>query len=238
MSKARPETVTKKASRIKQPDEKCCLIVGFDAFGSAGFNPSQYIVDTLPANIKGKRALSKVSVNTLILPVTGPMAWKLLQSTLKKMKPSVLIMTGLFQIRSLLSIERFALNMADYRIKDNLGRMPKDQPIDKGGPNALMTNVNVRELANCLLKKGFPSEVSNYAGTFICNEIYYNALRFQQKFRYPQTVLFMHVPAPGKFGRSLRALGTKKAEKMAAGRKNQLNAMREAVIQVMVACCC
>ena len=134
-------------------------------------------------------------------------------------KSSILILTGLFDQRSVISIERFALNILDYRIKDNLGRMTKDELIDETGPAALTTDAKVREIANHLLKKGFPAEVSNHAGTFICNETYYRALRFQQQFKYPQTVLFVHVPAPEKFGKSLRAMGTKRAEKMANGKR-------------------
>jgi pyroglutamyl-peptidase len=235
------KTNHKNTGSIKQPKTKYCLVIGFDAFGSDAFNPSQYIVETLVDNIKEEGSLKEVSVNTIILPVTGELAWQILQDALKNIpsssrKSSVLILTGLFDQRSVISIERFALNILDYRIKDNLGRMIRDEPIDETGPAALTTDVRVRDIANHLLKKGFPAEVSNHAGTFICNETYYRALRFQQTFQYPQTVLFVHVPSPGKFGGSLRALGTKRAEKMARGRKNQLNAMRDAVIQIIQAC--
>lgn len=211
-----------------------CLITGFDGFGGRPNNPSQEIVERLPELLKVSGA--SVSLETMVLE-TCEQTWSTLKARLKG--SSVLIMTGVAAKRNVVSIERFALNIRDYRIKDNHGHQFQGTPIESKGPEALVTTVDLLRLEKYLEKKGFPCEISNHAGTFICNDIYYRALHYRQMNGGPARVLFVHLPMPGRYTRTL--LNSKKASLQKKGqsldtREKQLQFMGKAVMSIAEFC--
>lgn len=184
------------------------LITGFDAFEKFKANPSQLLVESLPEKITGRGSGVSLEIETLVIPTCCNSAWSRLQRRLNSAQEpySMLIMTGLANKRTNLSLERFALNIRDYRIKDNGGHVYDDVPIDKRGPDALRTDSPLIELKAALARKGFPSDISNHAGTFLCNEVYYRALRYQQQHKGLNDVLFIHIPQPGAYLKTIEAL--------------------------------
>jgi pyroglutamyl-peptidase len=215
--------------------ELYCLITGFDAFAGDQFNPSQAIVESLPESLDLPGQDAVIQLAGLVLPTCGNKAWKKLKKSLEKLprnSQSVVILTGLAAIRPNISIERFALNIRDYRIKDNAGHMINGKDIDRNGPDALRTQINLEGVIKQVRRKGLTADISNYCGTFICNEIYYQGLRFQKERQLPHALLFVHVPLPAQYGKRLRQKGTAQALKRSSGKANQLLAMQEAVIEI------
>lgn len=184
------------------------LVTAFEPFAGASVNPSQQIVEALPATINSGSRL--VKVKTDVLPTVGDAAWKQLKKTVSKQKePFILVCLGLAEGRSSISVERFALNIRDYRIADNAGQIRQDESIDRAFPDALRTRLPVEKLATHLADAGFPCEVSNHAGTFICNETYFHALKKWNEDKRCKGVLFVHVPSPEAYARLVQErLGT------------------------------
>ena len=60
--------------------------------------------------------------------------------------------------------ERFAVNIADYRIKDNSGWQPEGKKIDEKGPAAYFVTADPVKLAAAARRAGAPAYVSNHAG--------------------------------------------------------------------------
>ena len=212
-----------------------CLITGFDAFANEPFNPTQAIVESLPQRLNFKGDDVQIIVEGLVLPTCGELAWERLKHSLEhlpKQCKSVVVLTGLASFRSTIGIERFALNIRDYRIKDNAGHLIMDEKIDPSGAEALRTTVDLEDLVKRMRRTGQIAEVSNYCGTFVCNEIYYQALSFQNERLVPHALVFLHLPPPARYGTRLRKKGTRQALKRAKGRANQLMAMKEAVLEV------
>ena len=107
--------------------------------------------------------------------------------------------TGLAGGRKELSLERVAINVDDARIPDNAGRQPIDLPVVAGGPDAYFTTLPIKAIQAALRGAGIPSEVSQTAGTFVCNHVFYglmHALRRQPGVRGG----FIHVPPAGRSG--------------------------------------
>ncbi|HEY9786259.1 MAG TPA: pyroglutamyl-peptidase I [Candidatus Obscuribacterales bacterium] len=185
---------------------KRILITGFDAFDKHRSNPSELLVGTLSETLteKGK---DSVIIETLVLPTCCNKAWSKLRRRLNSANGdySTIIMTGLAHTRTKLSLERFALNIRDYRVKDNGGHQFDDVKIERRGPDALRTIAPLAVLKAALNRKGFPCDISNHAGTFICNEIYYRALFHQLQVGSDAPVLFVHIPLPRTYLRTLRA---------------------------------
>jgi pyroglutamyl-peptidase len=107
-------------------------------------------------------------------------------------KPDVVIALGQAEGRSQISLERVAINCDDARIADNAGFMPVEQPIKAGGPDGYFTTLPIRELLDTLSKAGTPAGISNSAGTFVCNHLFYS----MQDFLSGTDVMsgFIHVP--------------------------------------------
>jgi len=194
--------------------QKRVLVTGFDAFDNLKVNPSQTIVETLGSSIKLPGRRGEIQVDTLVLP-TCCRAWSKLKRQLDAHRGiySAVILTGVAAKRDRISLERFALNVRDYRIKDNGGHRHMDQPIEASGPDALKTALSITSFSKKLTKDGAPCEVSNHAGTFICNEMYFKCLLYQQTQQTPAEVLFVHLPLPRTYAKTLKTVKAPKRSK-------------------------
>jgi pyroglutamyl-peptidase len=66
-----------------------------------------------------------------------------------------------------------AINVQDARIPDNAGAQPIDVPVIDGGPAAYFSTLPIKSLVMGLKSAGFPASVSQTAGTFVCNQVFY-----------------------------------------------------------------
>lgn len=105
--------------------------------------------------------------------------------------------------RAAITPERVAINLMDARIPDNAGFQPVDQPVVPGGPDAYFATLPVRRMAETIEKAGIPAQISNTAGTYVCNCLLYTLLH-TAAVEYPgMPGGFIHVPyaleqLPGK----------------------------------------
>ncbi len=70
-----------------------------------------------------------------------------------------------------------AINLDDARIPDNAGAQPIDQPITPDGPPAYFSTLPIKAIVAALRAKNIPASVSNTAGTFVCNRIFYDLMQ-------------------------------------------------------------
>lgn len=78
--------------------------------------------------------------------------------------------------RDKIGLERVAINVDDARIPDNAGGQPIDEPIAPGGPAAYFSGLPLKACVQALSEAGLPAEVSNSAGTFVCNHVFYSLM--------------------------------------------------------------
>ncbi len=215
------------------------MITGFDSFGQFTSNPSQSIAESLPEEFKIPRTNLLVEVDTLVLPTCCKQSWRAIRNQLSKNRYKSLIMIGLSGGRSRISLERYALNIRDYGIPDNNGHRYDGTPIYKGEPEALKTDLPLTDLRRVLRGKNFPTEVSNFAGSFICNEVYYHALRYKEETGALNSVLFVHVPQPKELARTLveaKHINMESAKSAAARSTKALQLMTECVQEIATYC--
>ncbi len=222
-----------------------CLLTGFDAFGEHLSNPSQTLVNTFPDMVKvqpGGRLQTErvIHIRKLILPTEGVAGWKKLQKNLNDLtsenEKAIVIMTGFASKREYLSVERFALNCRDYRIADNSGAQPLDKPIDKNADDLLRTKIDLIAMNKTLTAAGYAFEISNHAGTFVCNELYFRALNYAAINRQLKAVLFIHLPEPAAFVESLKKSRKKTLSvqaKKATTAAKQMVMLTDAVVAVI-----
>lgn len=191
------------------------IVTGFDPFHTHRSNPSQLAVEQLSDTVKIDEA-TKVRVAKLVLPTCCEGAWEQLQPAVDEISsgPFFLLLSGLADNRDHICLERFALNVRYYRKPDNSGHTHHDEFLEDG-PDAIRTSLPLFELDKLLHRKRIPSDISNYAGTFICNETYYRSLNRWQSNKNCKGVIFVHVPP---FRKYFKTLGKETPDKVTAAK--------------------
>jgi pyroglutamyl-peptidase len=150
---------------------KTILLTGFEPFNKASVNPSWEAVKEL----KGWRG-EGFAVEVRQLPCVFGMANRVMAGLLEELKPDVVIAVGQAGGRPELSVERVAINVDDASIADNEGAQPIDEPIVAGGPNAYFSTLPIKAIVNEMRERGLRAGVSQTAGTFVCNHVFYGLL--------------------------------------------------------------
>ena len=166
------------------------LITGFEPFGSSSINPSEQVVLALQGQtIGGAKLLTEV------LPVDSQRGPQALLETLQSRQPDGVLCLGEAAQRPVISIERIAINLLDYRIPDNAGHQVFNEPVVPDGPAAYFATIPVRKIHQVLLETGIPAELSLSAGTYLCNQVMYRLLHFINTNRLSIQAGFIHLPA-------------------------------------------
>lgn len=166
------------------------VVTGFEPFGYHAFNPS------ISACRAAAESLEKAVIE--VLPVTFAAAsngdWLC--------GAGFYLHFGLAAGSSAIRLERTATN--DKGIRTHGGESDEQQmrPLDKDGPEQLQTELPVedcgRELEKKLKVKGFEIniELSDDAGNYICNAVYYRTLRAAEASdgNWEHRSLFVHLP--------------------------------------------
>ena len=181
------------------------MITGFEPFGGETINPSQAIAQNLHGTEIGGHEVFGV-----LLPCVFGAANRELSRQLRAIRPSLVVCLGQAGGRAAITPERVAINVDDARIPDNAGAQPVDRPVVQGGPAAYFSTLPVKAMVAGLRADGVPAEVSQTAGTFVCNHVFYglmHALRRRPGVRGG----FIHVPflpEQAKNGQASLALDT------------------------------
>lgn len=165
------------------------LLTGFEPFGGSPLNPSEQVVKALqigPPPVK--------ELETLILPVDGGRAPGMLKAALAEHQPDAVICLGEAG-RSVISLERVAVNLLDYRIPDNSGVTVTDQPVQMDGPAAYFTTLPLRSLQTALTTSGIPCELSLTAGAYLCNQVFYTLMATLAQRGRQIPAGFIHLPS-------------------------------------------
>lgn len=93
-----------------------------------------------------------------------------------------------------LTPERVAINLDDGRIQDNAGYQPLNHTIHGDGENAYFTQLPIKAMAKAIREAGVPAAVSNTAGTYVCNHIFYQVQYMRDKMFPDIKAGFMHIP--------------------------------------------
>ena len=163
------------------------IVTGFDPFGGEKINPSIECVKALP-EIEG------VELIRLELPTVFKESAKRLNEVINDVKPDAVLSVGQAGGRAGITMERIAINVDDARIPDNISQQPIDEAIQTEGAAAYFSTLPIKRIVKAIREAGFSAEVSNSAGTFVCNHIMYQALFAATKDDKPFKAGFMHIP--------------------------------------------
>lgn len=170
------------------PRPERILLTGFEPFGGDAINPSWEVARAL----HGER-IAGAQVVAQQLPCVFGQAQEALAVALRRHRPQLVLCLGLAANRNALSVERVGINVDDARIPDNAGAQPIDQAAVPGAPAAYFATLPIKAMVAALQAAGLPAEVSQTAGTFVCNHVLFG-LMHQLRRRRGVRGGFMHVP--------------------------------------------
>lgn len=147
------------------------LITGFDPFGGSDVNPSWQAVQALDGQVIGGHPVVAAQ-----LPTVFGRSLAVLRQLLDTHRPALVICTGQAGGRSAMSLERVAINVDDARIEDNAQAQPIDTPVVATGPAAYFSGLPVKAMLAAIEAGGIRAEVSQTAGTFVCNHVFYGLM--------------------------------------------------------------
>jgi pyroglutamyl-peptidase len=167
------------------------LLTGFEPFGGETINPSWLAVQALQGQqIQGHTVVAAQ------LPTVFEASLRELRALLRRHQPELVICVGQAGGRHALSLERVAINVNDAPIPDNAGALPIDTPVVRGAPAAYFSTLPIKAMLAALQQENIRAEVSQTAGTFVCNHVFYGLMRALATNRSLKSTRggFVHVP--------------------------------------------
>ncbi|MFD7503503.1 pyroglutamyl-peptidase I [Streptomyces sp. NPDC059850] len=165
------------------------LLTGFEPFGGSAVNPSWQAVSLVAADPP-----PGLTVTAARLSCVFGTALDELRAEVERTDPEVVVCVGEAGGRPDVTVERVAINVNDARIPDNAGRQPVDGPVVEGGPAAYFATLPVKACVAAVRAAGIPASVSQTAGTFVCNHVFYGLAHLIATERPALRGGFVHVP--------------------------------------------
>ncbi|MFD1177605.1 pyroglutamyl-peptidase I [Paenibacillus puldeungensis] len=168
---------------------KKILLTGFEPFGGERINPAVLVMERLK-----ERTVGPYMVEGLELPTVFGKSVDRLIEAVELIEPDVVICLGQAGGRPDISFERIAINVNDARIADNEGNQPEDTPVVPGGPTAYWSTLPIKQMVARLHASGIPASVSDSAGTFVCNQLFYGLMHHIAVSGKEMRGGFVHIP--------------------------------------------
>ena len=163
------------------------LFTGFEPFGGRDKNPS----------IEACRLIDGKEYNGYKVVVKEiPLRYHEIKETIERciedFNPAAVVCTGQGGGTGL-AIERVAVNIASARMPYNCGYAPMDESLNSEGPVAYFSTLPFRQLVKVLREGKIPARVSNSAGAYGCNQIFYHLMDYLSREKLDIPAGFIHV---------------------------------------------
>ncbi|MBB5350054.1 pyroglutamyl-peptidase [Haloferula luteola] len=168
---------------------KKVLLSAFEPFGGDATNTSLQVAEALR-----NEQIPGVQLQMVELPVVRFEAPKQLIRVIQEERPDLVVMLGEAGGRRGISPERVAINLDDYPIPDNGGFQPCDEAIVSGGPVGYFSTLPLRAILGRWKDAMIPAEISNTAGLYLCNHLFYQVMHYLATQGPSVPAGFVHVP--------------------------------------------
>lgn len=166
------------------------LLTGFEPFGGSKINPSI---------LACREFENKIIEGYTIKVFEIPLRYKEIRTTIEQLiqheQPLAVICTGQSS-RFEISLERVAINITDV-IKStyNCGESPKNEILIKDAPAGYFSTLPLQQIRRDLEENKIPVNISNSAGTYGCNQIFFHLMHFINNENLNIFAGFVHIPS-------------------------------------------
>lgn len=166
------------------------LLTGFGPFPGVPANQTRRLVSRLATLVR--RRWPRLHVVTLTLPTEWVRAPLTVEAALDRWQPDVALHFGVSGSASGFDVECRALNRA-RPMRDAAGHLPAADVLDAGGRYLLGQGTAAQLLAS-LRRDGYRARLSEDAGGYLCNAVYYHSLKHARLHAPGRVVAFVHIP--------------------------------------------
>ena len=124
-----------------------------DPFGGEPINPAWEAVKTMDGYTDGD-----YKVVTQMVPTVRYTSVDTVKAAAEKCQPDFILCVGQAGGRPDITVERVAINCDDFRIPDNAGNQPEDEPIVADGPSAYFATLPIKNIVNALHQASIPAK--------------------------------------------------------------------------------
>ena len=132
---------------------KKLLITGFQPFDGESVNPSLEIVKRIAG-----RAVNGYELVAREVPVVRYESVETLRRAVDEIRPDAVIIVGQAAGRPDITVERIGINVDDFRIPDNEGNKPVDEPVAADGPIAYWATLPIKKMVDHMKAAGIPAQ--------------------------------------------------------------------------------
>jgi pyroglutamyl-peptidase len=169
------------------------LLTGFEPYGVLAENPSATIVRELSRRA-ALRPEDYPGLRVAILPTEFAKAEREIRELLRIDVPDVLLALGVAPRAQGVRLERTARNRDDAVLPDNTGDQRTLTPIVAGGPDTFESTLPIQAMQAALEQVGVQVAISDDAGGYVCNHLFYAARHVIHSRRLATWCGFVHVP--------------------------------------------
>ena len=173
------------------------LVTGFEPFDGLAVNPSQAVVEALAHRSSGRHGIELV---TEILPTEFRAASDRIVTLIRELRPDAVVSLGLAFSASAIRLERHALNLNDSARPDNGGDLATGRLIDPDGPIGYWSTLPLDAMFRALKERDIPAIISNHAGAYVCNHVFYTARHEIERLGWETPCGFIHLPLMSEQG--------------------------------------
>ena len=163
------------------------LVTAFGAFADVERNPSQDLLEALHERLGGEAFAGET------LPVEYEKAGRRIEELVEVHRPGAVLLLGVARRAEAARFETIARNLDDCETPDNAGCLRIGEVIDPEGPERLETTLD-DTLVDRILAHGLKIELSDDAGGFLCNHVFYRARATVERLGMQAACGFLHLP--------------------------------------------
>ncbi|MBE5816820.1 MAG: hypothetical protein E7315_03760 [Clostridiales bacterium] len=164
---------------------KKLLLTYFEPFGADSINASAEIISSLPEH------MGNFSVTKMLLPVVYPTAGDIMVSKALSGGFDAIIAFGQYAGAGEIRLENTAKNVIHMPNGDNAKNIIENGKICIDGPDTVCSTFNAGAIKEALRDSSIPVEISNDAGSYLCNSVLYRLLTCNTK---AKCCGFIHLP--------------------------------------------
>ena len=168
---------------------KIIILSGFEPFGGEKINPSWETIK----KFSGEQ-IKNYEIKTILLPVAYKRAREIVYNTILETKPDFFIGFGQAGGITRIQLERIALNLMDSKSPDADKYVAKGEKIFSDGPLAYEATIPLEKIYEKIKREEIPVKISNHAGAYVCNLVFYTARYCVDKNSLKTKVGFIHLP--------------------------------------------
>ena len=165
------------------------LLTGFDRFPGVEANASKSLINFIE---KTDRYSDLAEVYTHIFKTEYDTTLKSIDEILSAINPDIIISFGVAPNLSSVRIERYATNQISQTCADDAGDIFTKSTCER--VDKLNSTLPLKDISERLTANKLAYEMSDSAGEYLCNFLFYQWLTYDYGTRPPQACGFIHIP--------------------------------------------